>query len=109
MVVKKIEMLNLMCSGFTVKINTGCRFALKVSTVEPQNNGQVGASTIVHYSEVSFIGRFTSSYLIMIKRNYVRSHTIAIVFSPEKNSYASPPNHGREGGRAFTIWVENYN
>ena len=28
------------------------------TTVEPLYNGQVGAGDFVHYSEVSFIGRF---------------------------------------------------
>ena len=87
--------------------------------MEPPNNGQIGASTLVRYSEVSFIGTFSQKskfllvelfflILIMIKRNYISSHTIAIVISmvfPEKDSYVSLLSHG---GGGFTIhgWVE---
>ena len=34
-----------------------------VCTVEPLNNGQVGAGAFVRYSEVSFIGRFHHNYV----------------------------------------------
>ena len=33
------------------------------NTVEPLNNGQVGAGAFVRYSEVSFIGRFHHNYV----------------------------------------------
>ena len=36
-----------------------------IYTVEPLNNGQVGAGAFVRYSEVSFIGRFHHDYVIL--------------------------------------------
>ena len=34
-----------------------------IYTVEPLNNGQIGAGAFVRYSEVSFIGRFHHNYV----------------------------------------------
>ena len=41
------------------------------NTVEPLNNGQVGVGAFVHYSEVSFIGRFHHNYVNLIRYQFM--------------------------------------
>ena len=50
--------------GLTGPISFCC-----VYTVEPLNNGQVGAGAFVRYSEVSFIGRFHHNYVNLTLTN----------------------------------------
>ena len=45
------------------------------STMEPPNNGQVGALTLVHYSEVSFIGGFSQKSKFLFVEHFCHGNS----------------------------------
>ncbi len=56
-------------------------------TVEPPNNGQVGAGGFVLYSEVSFIGRLYHNYMVNVTSTVFNEAIMTSNAQDELNQY----------------------